>query len=118
MREKRRLIRFGINLKVNYVIQKEQKAEKTGITKDVSAGGIQLLTEEKLNIGNKVELKIFTPEALNPVHMKGIVVWSNEISSGKNMSYANGIEFGKIEEDNKNTFLRFLCDLMYKKIGE
>jgi len=118
MREKRRFIRFDVSLKVNYVIQKEPKAEKTGTTKNVSAGGIQLLTKEKLNTGNKLDLKIFTPEALNPVHMKGIIMWSNEISSGKNMSYANGIEFGKIEEDNKNTFLRFLCDLMYKKIDE
>lgn len=118
MREKRRFIRFDVSLKVNYVIQKEPKAEKTGIAKDVGAGGIQLLTKEKLKIGNKVDLKIFTPEALNPVHMKGIVMWSNEISSGKNVSYTNGIEFGQIEEDNKNTFLRFLCDLMYKKIGK
>ncbi|MBU4311396.1 MAG: PilZ domain-containing protein [Candidatus Omnitrophica bacterium] len=117
MREKRRFIRFDVSLKVNYVVQKEPKTEKTGITKNLSAGGIQLLTKEKLTTGNKVELMIFTPESLNPAHLNGIVLWSNEISEEK-ASYASGIEFGKIEEDNKNTFLRFLCELMYKKIGE
>lgn len=118
MREKRRFIRFEISLKVNYTIQKEPKIEKIGITKDVSAGGIQLLTQERIDIGKKLEFKIFLPEALNPVHLNGIALWSREAASAKEPSFCTGIEFGKIEEDNKNTFLRFLCDLMYKKIGK
>lgn len=115
MREKRRFIRFGVSLKVNYIIQKDPRAEKTGITKDVSAGGLRLLTEEKIEVGNRVELKIFIPEALNPVHLNGTVLWSREETSGKDLRHCAGIEFGKIEEDNKSTFLRFLCNLMYKK---
>lgn len=118
MREKRRFIRFEISLKVNYIVQKEPKTEKTGITKDVSAGGIQLLTEEQLSTGSRVDLKIFIPEALNPAHLNGIVMWSREVSAGKRLSYGAGIEFGEVEEDNKNTFLKFLCYLMYKKIGK
>jgi len=50
--------------------------------------------------------------------MKGVVVWSIESGSSKSHSYSSGIDFEKIEEDNKNTFLKFLCDLMYAKIGE
>lgn len=118
MREKRRFIRFEIALKVNYAIQSEPKIEKTGTTKDVSSGGMQLLTEEKLEPGNRLGLKMFIPEALNPAHLNGIVLWSKEIPSGKKASYSAGIEFGDIEEDNKNTFLKFLCDLMYRKIGK
>ena len=115
MREKRKFIRFEVSLKANYSIQKEPKVEKTGIVKDVSAGGVQLLTEQKVDVGNKIELKIFIPEALNPVHLSGIVLWSKESNPERGLSYQAGIEFGKIEEDNKNTFLRFLCGLMYKK---
>ncbi|NQT75485.1 MAG: PilZ domain-containing protein [Candidatus Omnitrophica bacterium] len=118
MREKRRFIRFDITLKVTYAAQKAPRAEKTGIVKDVSAGGMQLLTEEKLETGSRLELKMIIPEALNPVHLNGTVLWSRDVSEGKKISYSAGIEFGKIEEDNKNTFLRFLCDLMYRKIGK
>lgn len=118
MREKRRFIRFVITLKVNYYIQREPKVEKTGITRDVSVGGMQLLTEEKLETGSRVELRLIIPEALNPAHLAGTVLWSSEIAGEKKPSYAAGIEFGDIEEDNKNTFLRFLCDLMYGKIGK
>jgi len=118
MREKRRFIRFVISLKVNYTVQKEPRIEKTGTTKDASIGGIHLLTEEKLEPGNRLDLKMFLPEALNPAHLNGIVLWSGEVPSGKRLSYCAGIEFGNIEEDNKNTFLRFLCNLMYGKTGK
>lgn len=118
MREKRRFIRFDIALKVNYYIQREPKIEKTGITKDVSAGGMHILTEEKLETGSKVELKVIIPEALNPAHLAGIVLWAMEATGEKKPSYSAGIEFADIEEDNKNTFLKFLCDLMYRKIGK
>lgn len=118
MREKRKFIRFEIALKVTYTIQKEPKMEKVGITKDVSAGGIKLLTEERLETGKKVDLKMFIPEALNPAHLNGVVLWSRDNEEGKKPSYCAGIEFGRIEEDNKSTFLRFLCNLMYKKLGK
>jgi len=118
MRENRRFIRFDIALKVTYCVQKEPKFEKTGITSDMSAGGIRLLTEEKLETGSRVGLKIIIPEALNPAHLSGIVLWSEEAGGVKKVSYTAGIEFGSIEEDNKNTFLKFLCDLMYEKTGK
>ena len=56
MREKRRFIRFEIALKINYAIQTEPKIEKTGKTKDVSSGGMQLLTEERLEPGSRLGL--------------------------------------------------------------
>ncbi|MBU1148030.1 MAG: PilZ domain-containing protein [Candidatus Omnitrophica bacterium] len=118
MREKRRFIRFNIALKVLYVIRKEPREEKTGITKDVSAGGLELLTKEKMMPGSKMEITIYIPEALNPVHLNGTIVWSKETNGDEKSSYSTGVEFGKIEEDNKSTFLRFLCNLMYKRLGK
>jgi len=117
MREKRRFIRFNIALKAAYIVQKEPKIENMGTAKDVSASGMQLLTAENLLPGVKLDLKVFLPEALNPVHLKGVVVWTEKIEPRKDLSYSSGINFDKIEEDNKNTFLKFLCDLMYEKIG-
>ncbi|MBU1006868.1 MAG: PilZ domain-containing protein [Candidatus Omnitrophica bacterium] len=115
MREKRRFIRFDTSLKVSYILQEDPKTEKIGILKDVSAGGAQLLTEKNIEVGKKLELKIFIPGALNPAHMKCIVLWSKGVAAGNKLSYCSGVEFAKIEEDNKTTFLKFLCDLMYKK---
>lgn len=118
MREKRRFIRFNISLKLNYTVQKEPRVEKTGMTKDVSAGGMQILTEEKLATGSRLGIRFFIPNAPNPAHLSAVVLWSKEAPGEKKLSYTAGVEFKGIEEDNKNTFLKFLCDLMYGKIGE
>lgn len=114
MREKRKFIRFDVALKVAYIIRREPKIEKSGTTRDISAQGMQLLTNDKIKPGDKLDLKIFLPEALNPAHVRGIVVWSIESGDAKGHSYSAGVDFEKIEEDNKNTFLRFLCGLMYE----
>jgi c-di-GMP-binding flagellar brake protein YcgR len=112
MLEKRRFIRFDAALKITYIVQRDPKIEKSGVTKDIGAQGMQLLTNDKLESGDKVDLNIFVPEALNPAHVKGVVVWTRAYDAAKNYSYSSGIDFEKIEEDNKNTFLRFLCSLM------
>ncbi len=112
MREKRRFIRFNIALKVAYIVRREPKIEKFGTTRDISAQGMQLLTSDKIKPGDKLDLKIFLPEALNPAHIRGVAVWSKEPEAAKSHSYNAGIDFEKIEEDNKNTFLKFLCGLM------
>ena len=115
MREKRKFIRFDIALSIAYTIQKDPRIEKFGETKDISAQGMQLMTNDKLELGDKVELKLFVPDALNPAHIKGIVVWSKDLAGGaEKYPYSSGIDFEKIEEDNKNTFLKFLCGLMYR----
>lgn len=113
MLEKRRFVRFNVALKVAYIIQKEPKVEKLGTTRDISAQGMQLLTSDKLEPGDELDLKIFVPDALNPTHIKGVVIWSKELGGAENHPYSAGTDFEKIEEDNKNTFLRYLCRLMY-----
>ncbi|MFC1666406.1 PilZ domain-containing protein [Candidatus Omnitrophota bacterium] len=119
MREKRRFIRFNISLKIAYTVQKDPKVERTGMTKDVSAGGMQILTEENLQTGSRLEIKVFIPEAANPAHLSAVVLWSKKKDpEDKKLSHSAGIEFKGIEEDNKSTFLKFLCDLMYRKIEE
>ena len=65
--------------------------------------------EESVNI----EVKLEIPGAHNPVHANGKIIWKKQISLEDNAPYEVGVEFIEIEEDNKNTFLKFLCDLIY-----
>jgi hypothetical protein len=69
-------------------------------------------TDRKLPTGTDVKIDIHTPKGGNAVHCAGRVIWSTQTSDS--LKYYNGIEFTNIEEDNKNTFLRFLCDAIYK----
>ncbi len=113
MKERRRFIRFETALKVRYIVQyQDPPVEKTGTTKNLTAEGIQVVTETPLSEGDSLELKIDLPKAPNPVHIYGSVVWSEESKTAEGSIYNSGIKFIKIEEDNKNTFLKFLCELM------
>lgn len=85
-------------------------------TKDISPLGIRFVTEKNdVNIDDEIELKIEIPGGLSPVHAKAKVVWKRKRSIENGAPYDIGCEFTKIEEDNKNTFLKYFCDLLYKQ---
>lgn len=111
--ERRKYIRLKTPISITYT------APNTGIvhssvTKDVSADGLRLETKARgLEKGSVLELKLELHGANSPVHAKGKVVWIKRLSLEDGASCDIGIELTEIEEDNKNTFLKFLCDLIY-----
>ncbi len=86
----------------------------TATTKDISAMGLRFTTTEKLQQGSNLEIKLNLPNVQNPIHASGRVAWLENPTLEDNAPYDVGIEFLKIEEDNKNTFLKYLCDLIYR----
>jgi c-di-GMP-binding flagellar brake protein YcgR len=111
--ERRRYIRLKTPIPVTYTVP-ETGSTYNAITKDISADGLRLESEARdLTISHIVELKLQFAGAHNPVHAKGKIVWKKKISLEDSAPYDVGVEFVEIEEDNKNTFLKFLCDLIY-----
>ncbi len=83
--------------------------------KDISPIGIRFETKKELKDGEKLELTLELPDTKNPVHIRGKVVWYKKTSLENHAPFDIGCAFIKIEEDNKNTFLKYFCDLMYGK---
>ena len=111
--ERRRFIRLKTPVLVTYSIPETGDICKS-VTKDISADGLRMESNDKdIKVSGIVELKLEIYGANNPVHAKGRVVWKKKICLEDNAPYDIGIEFVEIEEDNKNTFLKFLCDLIY-----
>ena len=81
-------------------------------SKNISATGMMVETEKEISSDTAVELSLTPAETPNPIHINAKAIWSEKIE-GQNL-FNTGIEFTKIEEDNKNTFLKFLCDVIYK----
>ena len=111
--EKRKYIRLKTPIPVAYTVSDTGNVYNS-ITKDISADGLRFDSKAKdLKEGSVVELKLEIYGASNPVHAKGSIVWKKQLSLEDNAPYDVGVEFTRIEEDNKNTFLKFLCDLLY-----
>lgn len=111
--ERRKFTRYELPLKLSYILDGENIVH-AGNTKNISSLGIRFESEKKLKEGTAVDLKFEVPKASNPVHAQGKLVWIKKLTLEDNSPFEVGLEFLKIEEDNKNTFLKFMCDLAYK----
>ena len=111
--ERRTYLRIETPLHIRVIGKK--KVLYHAVTKDISPLGLRFETpEQNVDINDDLELTIELPEALSPVHIKARVVWKRRLPTEKGNPFDIGCRFIKIEEDNKNTFLKFFCDLRYK----
>jgi c-di-GMP-binding flagellar brake protein YcgR len=112
--ERRKFIRLEVPVELKYIVEGDP-TRKEVTTKDLSCEGLRFITEQGINEGTSLELNLIIPNASNPVHINGKVVWARKITTEDSSPFEVGVEFVKIEEDNKNTFLRYLCDLIYSQ---
>ena len=113
-RERRRYVRLTTPVEISYFSDNGRKVFKA-VTTNISADGLRFQTKDKSITENcSLELTLSMIGATSPVHAKAKVVWKDRISLEDGSPFDVGLEFTDIEEDNKNTFLKNLCDLMYK----
>ena len=111
--ERRGFIRLREPINIAYTVSGTDKVYNV-TAKDISADGMRFQTPEKdLKEGDLVEMKMDIQAIPNPVHVKGKVMWKKKLSLEDNAPFDVGTELIDIEEDNKNTFLKFLCDMIY-----
>jgi len=111
--ERRRYLRLATPIDITYTIPASGKVY-ISTAKNVSADGLRFETHDKLlKPADTVELKLEISGVANPVHCKGTVVWKKKLSLEDGTPFDVGVELSEIEDDNKNTFLKFLCDSIY-----
>ena len=111
--ERRRYIRLKTPIVVTYTVS-GAGGIYNAVTKDISADGLRFQTPEKyIKEGDLVEMSMYIQKITSPVHAKGKIMWKKKLSLEDSAPFDVGTELIDIEEDNKNTFLKFLCDLIY-----
>ncbi len=113
--ERRKFIRLEIPVEVLYTYDGTNHLYQSS-SKNISAEGIRFtsVTMPPKNVGVKLEIKL--AHSPNPIHTRGKIIWAKRTSLEDGAPYDVGIEFTEIEEDNKNTFLKFLCDVIYEQL--
>jgi len=111
--ERRRYVRLKIPVAFSYV-SADGSIARQAVTKNISAHGLRFeTTDRNVKESDSIEIKLMLPGASNPVHAKANIVWKKKLSLEDSSPFDTGVEFTEIEEDNKNTFLKNLCDLIY-----
>lgn len=85
--------RFAAVIPVN-MFDVDAGTELNVLTRDVSAKGIGVICEERLNPGNRLELRLKINDGKEPLYAKGDVIWSSPQESG---GYRAGISLEKTE---------------------
>ena len=115
--EKRRFVRAKFPCRIKIYFPKEHIVLSS--TRNIGAGGIRVIVEEKLEVSSIVGLDIYLED--EPISCKGRVVWSVEYvghaddSPKCNFFYDTGIEFAQISEEDRNVVSSFVKAVIAKE---
>ncbi len=112
--ERRKSARLDIPLDVRYRVLENGLHEKNAITKNVSAGGCLLMSDESICDGTKLELDIMLGQGGESLRICGTIVRSLK-GEGRCMEY--GIAFDEMSRDAKRLFADYCFAKMYEMIG-
>ena len=112
MKELRAFPRLSLACEIEYsliepgIIADQEKVVSK--TRDISKGGICLITYLPLNKGDILDLRFRLQGYKKPIEAKGKVVWTQEFKIGDQKGYDNGIEFVEIPEEHKSVIEEFI----------
>lgn len=112
--DRRKTARLDIPLDVRYRVVSSGVEEKLALTKNMSAGGCLLLSDENIESGTKIELDIKLGEGSESLRICGTIV--RKIGDGGRTS-EYGIAFDEMSSEARRLFADFCFAKMYEMIG-
>jgi len=104
--------RFPIRLAVEYS-RTNSPINQTGHTVDASEGGLQILLPEPMEIGQKLNMKLFfsSGSKMNSIEVLAEVVWINtQLGEGEKL-FRSGVRFINISREGMTQLKDFLVSL-------
>ncbi|MFH1305292.1 MAG: PilZ domain-containing protein [Candidatus Omnitrophota bacterium] len=113
--ERRRFVRTRRPLKIT--VREGDRIEET-VTRNLSPVGVRFEVGQELKSPGDIEIMLSIPSSEVPIHITGKVVWQTKQSLEDKSPYDVGVKISRVEDKNKNDFLRYLCDLLYASVHE
>lgn len=101
MREKRNYVRLNIPMEIICSFHENKEDNIYAVGQDISLGGVRILIDRKLSVGNILELKMVMPFFTEPIIVFAEVVWQQAKSRETSNHYETGLRFIKINIQNK-----------------
>jgi len=115
--ERRVFPRLLFNVEVQYhaIFLPEGEEALKARSKDISAGGIRLMTPGQLDCDTVLELKFFLPGSKEMIYVTGRVVWTDKFEAGTlgaAEAYDSGIEFIGIDPEDREKINQYVFPRM------
>lgn len=110
MEERRKFVRLDLNTMVEWEKTGRDESAGESKTKNISGGGICLIMDGVINVGDTLNLKINLP-TLKTIQAKGKIVWVDDfeiIGDRKEKRYEAGIEFIDIDVKDRQEINKFV----------
>ena len=119
--ERRKFPRIEREIIVRYKILSTPEKQLDAKTKNISAGGMCLVTREKMELGTVVAMEIRFPQMREPILTTSRIIWCSESKLGPNpaghMRFDNGIEFTQISEADRQQIIKYVKTELEKEKG-
>ncbi len=108
--EKRIYKRLNVNVPITYKRINRAEMRKRVVTQDISGGGTRLIAffEDKIQVGDMLELQIFLPTISEPIKAEGKVVWIRDYQDSIRRGYEVGIEYYAISNADRVAIAKFI----------
>ena len=102
MEERRKFLRFPLQLGARYTEQKEDNWKECSVI-DISREGMGVIihSREAINKGTLLKIEIHAPMLDDPIMIEGELVWLKEIEDDPRFNYAGGVQLTSISPENK-----------------
>lgn len=110
--ERRRYIRLNTSVEVKYTVIGKPGTIRV-FSKNISAGGICIIIEEKLEKDTPLQLEIVIPDLKEPIRALGRVVWQRRVEPADEQSRTyldTGIEFTGISNFDLFNINRYVLE--------
>ncbi len=110
--ERRRYMRLKASVGVNYNIIGKPGAV-TAFSKDISAGGICVISKDQMLVDTPLQLEIKIPDLKDPIRALARIVWQRrfeEINKEAKVCYDTGIEFTGISDFDRFNINRYVTE--------
>ena len=110
-KERRKFPRMTVELFVRYKILSSPE-QVDAQTKNISGGGVCLVTREKMELGTYLAMEVKFPHSKGPILAGGRVIWCRESRLGPSPAghsrFDNGIEFVQISETDRQQIIEHI----------
>lgn len=104
-KERRRYRRWQLRVPVRFKVQGKPQVFTGSLSRDVSAGGIRVLTDQFLPKDTPLEVELFLEPFKRLIPARARVVWLEQVPY-RDDAYQMGLEFSYIEPAHRNDIMR------------
>ena len=120
--EKRKYVRLDFITKVSFGLKGENIPEissgkKIAQTKNISIEGICFSSDRDLKPGDKLDLEIQIENNFRPIHISGVVKWSNpQAQNQDDLLFDVGLEILSIDNTDEDKFMEYVWGRMKERL--